>query len=347
MINAYFEIMKNPKILSKAAICAISAILGMTSVHAQEGAVVANQVKSIDDLKNLQKQIQAVVAKVQPATVALTSSKTGASGSGVIVNKEGLILTAAHVVQGNEEINVVLPNGKVYVANVLGANRSKDTAMVQLVKKQDWPFAEMGDSDRLAIGSYVISMGHAGGFDPLRKPPVRFGRLISKNRTGFVSTDCTLIGGDSGGPLFDINGLVIGINSSIGNTLSTNNHAGISGLKEDWARLQKGDTWGRLAQNPLDDPERPVMGFRFDELRDGRGVIIAEVVKDSPAEKAKMQVGDVIQMIGNEKIKDGRDLLISVNRYNAGDVIKVTILRKGGVQELNMKLVKREKLFQE
>ncbi len=335
----------NFKTLPLVASCAVYALFNAGLVQAQDEAVVANQVKTIEDLRSLQKRIQEVVAKVQPATVALTSNKSGSSGSGVIVNKEGLILTAAHVVQGNEEVNVVFPDGKVFKAKVLGANRTKDTAMVQLIKKQDWPFAEMGDSDKLAIGSYVISMGHAGGFDILRKPPVRFGRLISKNRRGFISTDCTLIGGDSGGPLFDINGHVIGINSSIGNTLSTNNHAGISGLTEDWKRLQEGDTWGRLGQNPMDNPERPVIGIMYEESPDKKGVVINEVVKNSPADLAGLMVGDVINFVDQKEIKIGRDLPKAVNQYKAGDEVELTILRKEEEMKLTMKLVKRGDLF--
>ena len=294
-----------------------------TSVlNAQE----VTKISTLDDLKKVQNQIQGVVKKVRPATVALTSTKSGASGSGVIVNKDGLILTAAHVVQGNEEMSVIFPNGKAFIAKVLGSNRTKDVAMLQLVKKKNWPFAEIGNSDAMKIGDHVIAMGHAGGYDTRRPAPVRFGRLLSKNRRGFITSDSVLIGGDSGGPLFDINGKVVGINSSIGQSWLTNNHAGISALVKDWDRLLKGDTWGQLNRNPMADPDSPVMGFTFEETRN-KGVIVMEVLDNSPARKAGFREGDILVAIGNEKVKNGRDLLVALNHHKPNDTVEVTLLR--------------------
>jgi serine protease Do len=287
---------------------------------------IPTKVQTLQDLKDIQNQIQAVVKKVRPATVALTSTRSGASGSGVIVNKGGLILTAAHVVQGNEEMSIIFPNGKAFIAKVLGSNRTKDVAMLQLVKKKDWPFAEIGDSDALKIGEHVIAMGHAGGYDTRRPAPVRFGRLLSKNKKGFITSDSVLIGGDSGGPLFDMNGKVVGINSSIGQSWLTNNHASISALVQDWDRLLQGDTWGKLNQNPMADPDSPVMGFTFEETRN-KGVMVMEVLDDSPAKEAGFKQGDVLVAIENEKVKNGRDLLVALNHHKPKDTIEITLIR--------------------
>jgi len=305
----------------------------------------AQSVKTLEDLKSLQAKIQAVALKVQPATVALTSTKSGSSGSGVVVNESGLILTAAHVVERNREMNVIFPDGKVYVGKVLGANRTKDVAMVQLIKQQKWPFAKIGDSAAMKVGDHVIAMGHAGGYDTRRKPPVRFGRLLSKNRNGFITTDCTLIGGDSGGPLFDLEGNVVGINSSIGDIWANNNHAGITALVADWDKLAKGETWGQLNQNPMADPDSPVMGFKFEELDDKQGVLIEEVLKKSPAKKAGLKAGDIVSAIDNEIIKQGRDLMVAMAHHQPGDVVTVTVLRKKQVLKLNMKLTRRGDFF--
>lgn len=302
------------------------------------------KVQNLEDLKRIQDQIKAVVKKVRPATVALTSTKSGASGSGVIVNKNGLILTAAHVVQGNEEMSIIFPDGKAFTAKVLGSNRTKDVAMLQLVKKKNWPFAEIGDSDALKIGGYVIAMGHAGGYDTRRPAPVRFGRLLSKNRKGFITSDSVLIGGDSGGPLFDINGKIVGINSSIGQSWLTNNHASISALVQDWDRLLKGDTWGELNQNPLADPDSPVMGFTFEENRN-KGVIVMEVLDDSPAKKAGFKSGDVLVAIENEKVKNGRDLLVALNRYKPKDTVEVSLKREQEKIKLKITLSRRGEFF--
>jgi serine protease Do len=313
------------------------------SLHAQSD--IPRNVQTVDDLKKIQSQIQSVVKKVQPATVALTSTATGASGSGVIVNKDGIILTAAHVVQGNHEMSVIFPDGKAFIAKVLGSNRTKDISMLQLVDKMDWPFVEIGDSDAMAISNHVIALGHAGGYDTRRPAPVRFGRLLSKNRNGFITSDSVLIGGDSGGPLFDLDGKLVGINSSIGQTWSTNNHAGISSLMLDWDRLIKGDTWGELIQNPMADPDSPVMGFLFEEIR-GKGVIVIKVLEDGPASEAGFLSGDIMTAIDNERIKDTRDLLVALNQHKPGDTVEVTLLRKDAEVKLEITLSRRGEFFE-
>lgn len=334
--------MKTKKIYS--SLIGSLVVFGGTGSILQAQDAIPTTVETLEDLKKIQSQIQAVVKKVQPATVALTSTKTGAAGSGVIINRAGLILTAAHVVENNTEISVIFPDGKAFVAKVLGSNKTKDVSMIQLVEKKDWPYAEIGDSDSLVIGSHVIAMGHPGGYDAKRPAPVRFGRLLSKNRNGFITTDSVLIGGDSGGPLFDMNGKVIGINSSIGKTWLTNNHAGVSSFLSDWDRLQKGEIWGKLIQSPLDDPDSPVMGFTFEEIRNV-GVVVMEVLDDSPAAKAGFKSGDIISAIENEKISDGRDLLVSLSPYKSDDTIEVTLLRKEEEIKLKITLVSRGKFF--
>ena len=112
----------------------------------------------------------------------------------------------------------------------------------------------MGASKPLEAGDWVIALGHSAGFDAGRTPPVRFGRVISKGPGNFLTTDCTLIGGDSGGPLFDLDGKIVGIHSSIGVSLTNNNHAGIDGFREDWDRIRRRRDLGRA----LDESRSPI-----------------------------------------------------------------------------------------
>jgi len=317
---------------------------GTPFLSAQTG--LPSKVQSIEDLKKIEQRVQKVVAKARKATVGLTSISSGASGSGVIVNESGLILTAAHVSSRNKEMNVIFPDGKAHRAKVLGANRTKDVSMLQLIGDQKWPFVELGDSSSLDIGEHVIALGHAGGYDTRRPAPVRFGRLLKKNLKGFIMTDTTLIGGDSGGPLFDMDGKLVGINSSIGNSWKANNHAGITALVKDWDRLLKGDTWGRLNQNPLADPESPVMGFTFEETGNN-GVIVTNVVDKSPAKKAGFQNGDILTAVGAEKVENGRDLLVAMGNHKPGD--NVNVILKRGDKKVNyiVKLARRGEFFEE
>ncbi len=320
-------------------------IFSITLLELSAQSVMPVKVETLEDLKKLQDGVKAVVKVVRPATVALTSTRSGASGSGVIVNRGGLILSAAHVVSGDKEMSVIFPDGKAFKAKVLGSNRTKDVAMLQLVKRGDWPFVEIGDSDNLKIGAHLVAMGHAGGYDTRRPAPVRFGRLLSKNKRGFITTDSVLIGGDSGGPLFDMSGKLVGINSSIGDSWQTNNHAGISALVKDWDRLLKGDTWGRLNRNPMTDPDSPVMGFIFEETQGNQGVIVMGVLGNSPADKAGMKKGDVVVGIDQRKIKNGKDLLVTLSRYNPKDEVVVSIRRRGEVKKMKVVLSKRGDLF--
>lgn len=312
------------------------------------GLLSAGQpVRDLKDLAKLQSKVEAVSRQTTPATVALLSEKTGSSGSGVITTAEGLILTAAHVVQGAEELMVVFPDGEQVQGKVLGANYSKDIAMVQILGKGPYPFASMGASKSLAAGDWVIALGHSEGFDAARTPPVRFGRVVSKGPGNFLTTDCTLIGGDSGGPLFDLDGKIVGINSSIGVSLTNNNHAGIDGFKEDWDRIRAGEAWGKLSMNPFANPEMPVLGIGMGERRGIKGVPVASVVPESPSAAAGVRAGDVIESLDGSAIPDGSKLLQVLAKRQPGDKVKLGIDRDGETLEMEVVLSSRQALFEE
>jgi serine protease Do len=329
--------MKVNRIFSLTGACLIS---GSALLAARE------PIHDLKDLTNLESKVETVSQKVMPATVALISD-TGSSGSGVITNADGLILTAAHVVQGAEKLEVVFSDGKQVTGKVLGANYSKDIAMVQIEEKGPWPFAGMGASKPLVAGDWVIALGHSAGFDAARTPPVRFGRVVSKGPGNFLTTDCTLIGGDSGGPLFDLDGKIVGINSSIGVSLTNNNHAGVDGFKEDWDRIKAGESWGKLSMSPFANPEMPVLGIGFGMPRGVKGVPVQELVPKSPAAAAGVRVGDIIQTLDGSDIPDAGKLLQVLAKRQAGDKVKLGVRRDRKLLDLEVKLVTRDSLFQE
>jgi serine protease Do len=283
---------------------------------------------------------------VLPATVALLSERTGSSGSGVITTADGLILTAAHVVQGAEELLIVFPDGKQVRGKVLGANYSKDIAMVRIADDGKWPFVEMGASKQLNAGDWVVALGHSAGFDANRPPPVRFGRVISKGPGNFLTTDCTLIGGDSGGPLFDLDGKIVGIHSSIGQSLTNNNHAGIDGFREDWDRMFAGEAWGELSLNPFANPEMPVLGIGMGMMRGIKGVIVESVVHGSPAAAAGVRPGDVIRSLDGSAVRNAAELLQILAKRQAGDQVKLGLLRDEDSHEMDVTLKRRNELFE-
>ena len=303
--------------------------------------------RNLQEVVKLESMVEAVARKVVPATVALLSEQTGASGSGVVASADGLILTAAHVVQGADSLLVVFPNGKQVQAKVLGANYSKDIAMVKITGADKWPFATLGASKALAAGDWVVALGHSAGFDAGRPPPVRFGRVVSKGPGNFLTTDCTLIGGDSGGPLFDLKGNIIGIHSSIGQSLTNNNHAGIDGIRDDWERIIAGETWGALSMNPFANPEMPVLGIGMAMLRGVKGVIVENVVPGSPAAASGVRTGDVIRRLDGSELRDGGELLQMLAKRQAGDKVKLEVLRDKASLEMQVTLKRRNELFEQ
>jgi len=288
------------------------------------------------EMKEMQSKVQALVKKATPATVALVGR--AGTGSGVIIDKDGTILTAAHVMGSSETMTVVFPDGKRAQAKVLGGDYARDIGMVKITDEGEYPFVKVGDSDTIEPTTIVITLGHPGGFDAARRPPVRIGRAYNSGKTGrFIRSDCTLIGGDSGGPLFNLDGEVIGIHSSIGESLVVNNHAPVNVATKDWDRMKSGEQWGRSRQG---SPDQPVMGVRLSrESRDG--VLVDEVFADSPGEKAGLKDGDVIVRFDGQEVKQYENLFNRLIRKKAGNTVAVKVKRGEETLDLKIKLERR------
>jgi serine protease Do len=250
----------------------------------------------VRDLRALQAQVQAVVAKVSPAVVGL---RVGGQGSGVIISPDGLVLTAGHVASApGRDVIVILSNGKFARGTSLGVNYERDSGLVKILEpppEGGWPVAEMGKSDGLKKGQWCVALGHPGGYKFGRTPPLRLGRILDTGGK-FTRTDCTLVGGDSGGPLFDLDGRVIAIHSRIGNSLNDNMHVPIDTYHETWERLARGEAWGQ-SQFPPVRRGGPYLGVLPPSLPPGASVPnecrVAVVEPKSPAELAGLRPGDV------------------------------------------------------
>ncbi|MGJ8678242.1 MAG: S1C family serine protease [Akkermansiaceae bacterium] len=325
-----------------------SAIAAATVFFFSIYAAAANSdINDLGDLKQIQTKVNAVVDDALPATVSLNSPKNGASGSGVIISKDGLILTAAHVVQGSDEMFVIFPDGTHVRAKVLGTHFTRDSAMMKIIDKapaEGWPHVEVGDSKHLQTGDFVIALGHPGGYEPTRTPPVRFGRVIGHSLDQFFSTDCTIIGGDSGGPLFDLSGKLVGIHSSIGQSLNSNNHAGLQGFHQDWDNLLAGKSWGRLGDSSLRAQNAPALGVVTEEVS-SEHLLIVQVVPESPADKAGILPGDILSSINNQDISNLAKLHIEISKHKSGDKIQLTVLRNKKSLQLTATLSSRDEVF--
>ena len=200
--------------------------------------------ENVQELREIEEHVQKVVEKVMPAVVGIRVGP--GQGSGVIISEDGLILTAGHVSGTPKQTAYIrLFQSKAEIkGKTLGQNTGIDSGMVKITGEGKYPFLEMGKSSELKKGQWVMAIGHPGGFRPNRPPVVRLGRILQV--TNFlIQTDCSLVGGDSGGPLFDMQGRVIGIHSRIGGSQITENvHVPIDTFRHDFAKLEKGDSWG-------------------------------------------------------------------------------------------------------
>lgn len=287
--------------------------------------------ESLDDLKAIQAQTRKVLEKVIPCTVGVQIG--GASGSGVIVSEDGLVLTAGHVSgKPGQKCRIILSDGKRVEGKSLGRNPAIDSGMFQITTEGEWPFAEMGKSADLKTGQWVIATGHPNGYQPGRPPVVRVGRILSHGKTS-ISTDCTLVGGDSGGPLFDMQGKVIGIHSRIGTTIASNVHVPIDVYTDAWDRLVKGDEIGPSAVIAA------YLGVTSDT--DAKDCKLASVTEGSPAERAGLKAGDVIIMFDGKTVKTYDDLLDLLRKKKPGDEVELSVRRGDEAKDLKVTLEKR------
>ena len=192
------------------------------------------------DLLAIQAKLQAALPKAKTAVVALESG--GGAGSGIIVSEDGLVLTAAHVSgKPGREVRIVLPDGRRVPAVTMGGSEISDSGMCKIKEEGKWPFVPMAEKGKAKIGDWCFALGHPGGFDEKRGIVTRIGRIINK-RHSTLRTDCRLLGGDSGGPLFNLDGEVIGIHSRIAMSDDENFHAPIESYLEHWDLFQKGES---------------------------------------------------------------------------------------------------------
>jgi len=305
---------------------------------AEVGRLYVNDKKAPDsrqDLEALQNRLIEVLPKARAATVCIDLGE--GSGSGVIVSADGLVLTAAHVSTGvKKKVTVILEDGTKLKGRTLGLVAGTDAAMIQIEDKGTYPFVEIDRAESVRLGDWIFSLGHSGGFDKERGSVVRLGRLVRIANSTFQS-DCTLIGGDSGGPLFDLSGRLIGIHSRVGQQLVSNMHVPMSEYLENWERMLDCEFVG---EGPF--AEKPVKGSGFlglaTESRREGGLRVTKVGPKSPAEEAGIKDGDVLLKL-NETVLETREQMQGLlKELAAGDEITLEAILDGNAKTLTLNL---------
>ncbi len=269
---------------------------------------------SIEQLRLMEEQVLKIAEMVKPATVNIAVGES--QGTGVVISRDGYILTAAHVInRPGLNARITFPDGQVAFATTLGTHPGIDSGMLKLNKPGKWPYLDVGESESLKLGQWVIAIGHPGGLDRDRGLVVRVGRLITKNRT-VLRTDCTLVGGDSGGPLVDMDGYVIGIHSRIGARLSDNLHVPIDTFSDEWDMLS--DDFGVIVGSTT-----AFLGLSLDSDTSR----VNRVNPNQPAAKAGIEVGDKIISIDGKEIKTPSDLRRAMRNKKPRDEIIIKISR--------------------
>jgi serine protease Do len=202
------------------------------------------------DNKALEAQLHKAIQKAYPTSVFIadydstTKDLNGEKFSGVVVSADGIILTAAHVCSPNKIYLVAFPDGKEYTATGLGRLGSADAAIMKINEKGTWPYAEMGWSSTLKVNEPCISISYAGTFGPKRLPVVRFGYIADLlAHKGNMRTTCLMEPGDSGGPVFDVFGRVIGLHSNIELSLENNYEIPVDVYRNYWTALSKPENY--------------------------------------------------------------------------------------------------------
>lgn len=322
------------------ALAALSITEVSTAKEAEKPAAVRNAEGrerktplTVSELAAIEQKVTKVAEEASKAVVAVRIGR--AQGTGVIVTKDGYVLTAAHVAgKHGEPVRFTLHDGRVVRGMTLGMDKSVDAGLMKITDDGEWPFAGMAADTPPETGDWCVALGHPGGYNRERGSVVRLGRIVTVRKSALQS-DCTLVGGDSGGPLFNLDGNVIGIHSRIGVSTTWNFHIPVAQFRKGWDRMVKSEEFGDAM-----DRGTAVLGVTGDD--DETTCRIARVAEGYPAQEAGMKVGDIVTKFDSRPIKTFTDLTDLVRKMSPGDEVKVEVLREGKTVEMKVVLTSRD-----
>jgi serine protease Do len=266
------------------------------------------------------------------------SRKQNSLGSGFIISNDGYVLTNNHVVAGADEVKVKLSDGREFKAVIKGSDEKLDLAVLKIEVKGTLPVAELGNSDSIEVGEWVMAIGNPFGLNQTVTAGIisATGRVIGSGPyDDYIQTDASINPGNSGGPLFDAKGKVIGINTAIvaggqgiGFAIPINMASDVLPQLEKGGKVTRG--WLGVGIQPVTPELAKSFGVEGES-----GALVSEVTKDSPAEKAGLKVGDIIVEFDGKQVHEMNSLPRYVASTPVGKKVKVKILRNGKPMEIS------------
>ena len=270
--------------------------------------------------------------------------RQGSLGSGFVISPDGIIITNNHVIDNADEIEINFSDGRVLEATLVGRDRDTDLAVLKVNSRTPLPYVDLADSDRAEVGDWVIAIGNPFGFGG----SVSAGIISARNRDlnsgrsdDFIQTDAAINRGNSGGPLFNLGGEVVGVNTAIisptggsvgiGFSVPANLVKRISKQLIEHGKVRR--SW--LGVNVQDADAALVKAYK---AKGKGGVIVTRITDDGPADKAKLEVGDLVLSFDGKAIASVREMTRLISDAPIGKTVALSIIRDGKARNVSVTL---------
>ena len=270
--------------------------------------------------------------------------RQGSLGSGFVISPDGIIITNNHVIENADEIEINFSDGRVLEATLIGRDRDTDLAVLKVNSRTPLPYVDLADSDRAEVGDWVIAIGNPFGFGG----SVSAGIISARNRDlnsgrsdDFIQTDAAINRGNSGGPLFNLGGEVVGVNTAIisptggsvgiGFSVPANLVKRISKQLIEHGKVRR--SW--LGVNVQDADAALVKAYK---AKGKGGVIVTRITNDGPADRAKLEVGDLVLSFDGKAVASVREMTRLISDAPIGKTVALSIIRDGKARNVSVTL---------
>jgi serine protease Do len=305
-------------------------LLLVTPVHSEPKLLFDEKLL---DLLSVESKIRSILPVIKSAVVSIESSD--GAGSGVIVSEDGLVLTAAHVIgKRGEKMMVTLAGGRKKNAVSKGGSELSDAGMLQLEKNERYPYVPLAKQGSSAPGQWCLALGHPNGFNQERGMVLRAGMILEK-KDETLQTNCRLLGGDSGGPLFNLKGEVIGIHSRISKNSDENYHTTIESFLSNWNYFLSEEIL--LLKNIQ---SAGFLGVMCEQSK--RGLRIMEVIPHSEADQMGLLANDELLRLDSIPLDTREKLTILISEKSPGEIVTLDFMRGSREIAVQIQLGSRE-----